>query len=277
MCSVRWMLPLIVRLKPPHFTSGEPRPPAVFLLKAKKTIHAWCHNRLQAITRAMNSNMTDGGEAGISSALLMLHAHTLTAKHKQSRAAIPNPIVVNMKPASFRRWGEFGPHIPIRPVSKAILHNAAQRTAAEQDFDFPQCDSNFIFLWKATWLLRLASRDEPRRAIHDGEARFGSFACTLSNKCANCVCAASVRSGGAGRGVRAHSGAVVHPTDHLRRPFFYWGPRRPWAASLTACIWSVIVSRFPHPPHTSANEILASGIRNQGHNWEFAACGLHAG
>lgn len=146
MCSVRWMLPLIVRLKSLHFSSGEPQPPAVFLLKAKKTIHARRHNRLQAITRVMNSNMTDGGEAGISSVLLMLHAHTLTAKHKQSRAAIPNPIVVNMKPASFRRWGEFGPHIPIRPVSKAILHNAAQRTAAEQDFDFPQCDSNFIFL-----------------------------------------------------------------------------------------------------------------------------------
>lgn len=104
------------------------------------------YNRLQAITRVMHSNMIDRGETGISFALLMLHTHTLTAKHKQSRAAIPNPIVVNMKPASFRQWGEFGPHIPIRPVSKAILHNAAQRTSAEQDFDFPQCDSNFIFL-----------------------------------------------------------------------------------------------------------------------------------
>lgn len=90
--------------------------------------------------------MIDAGETGISFALFMEHAHTLTAKHKQSRALIPNSIVVNMKPASFRQWGEFGPHIPIRPVSKAILHNAAQRTAAEQDFDFPQCDSNFIFL-----------------------------------------------------------------------------------------------------------------------------------
>lgn len=77
------------------------------------------------------------------------HSHTLPEKHKQSRAAIPNPIVVNMKPASFRRWGVFGPHIPIRPVSKAIPHNAAQRTAAEQDFDFPQCDCNFIFLKKS--------------------------------------------------------------------------------------------------------------------------------
>lgn len=77
--------------------------------------------------------------------------HTLPAKHKQSRAAIPNPIVVNMKPASFRRWGVLGPHIPIRPVSKAIPHNAAQRTAAEQDFDFPQCDCNFIFLKKKQW------------------------------------------------------------------------------------------------------------------------------
>lgn len=90
--------------------------------------------------------MIDAGETVISFALFMEHAHTLTAKHKQSRAPIPNSIVVNMKPASFRQWGEFGPHIPIRPVSKAILHNAAQRTAAEQDFDFPQCDSNFIFL-----------------------------------------------------------------------------------------------------------------------------------
>lgn len=104
------------------------------------------YNRLQAITRVMHSNTTDRGDTGISFALLMLHTHTPTAKHKQSRAAIPNPIVVNMTPASFRRWGVFGPHIPIRPVSKAILHNAAQRTAAEQDFDFPQCDSNFIFL-----------------------------------------------------------------------------------------------------------------------------------
>lgn len=104
------------------------------------------YNRLQTITRVMHSNMTDRGDAGISFALLILHTQTLTAKHKQSRAAIPNPIVVNMKPASFRRWGMFGPHIPIRPPSKAILHNAAQRTAAEQDFDFPQCDSNFIFL-----------------------------------------------------------------------------------------------------------------------------------
>lgn len=67
-------------------------------------------------------------------------SHAPSAEHKQSRAAIPNPIVVNMKPASFRRWGVFGPHIPIRPVSKAIAHNAARRTAAEQDFDFPQCD-----------------------------------------------------------------------------------------------------------------------------------------
>lgn len=75
-----------------------------------------------------------------------VRSHAPTAEHKQSRAAIPNPIVVNMKPASFRRWGVFGPHIPIRPVSKAIPHNAAQRTAAEQDFDFPQCDCNFIFL-----------------------------------------------------------------------------------------------------------------------------------
>ena len=90
--------------------------------------------------------MIDGEEAGINFALLMLQTHTLTAKHKQSRAAIQNPIVVNMKPASLWTWGEFGPHIPIRPVSKAILHNAAQRTAAEQDFDFPQCDSNFAFL-----------------------------------------------------------------------------------------------------------------------------------
>lgn len=104
------------------------------------------YNRHQAITRVIHSNMIDTGETGISFALFMEHAHTLTAKHKQSRAPIPNSIVVNMKPASFRQWGEFGPHIPIRPVSKAILHNAAQRTAAEQDFDFPQCDSNFIFL-----------------------------------------------------------------------------------------------------------------------------------
>lgn len=86
--------------------------------------------------------------------------HTLAAKHKQSRAAIPNPIVVNMKPASFRRRGVLGPHIPIRPVSKAIPHNAAQRTAAEQDFDFPQCDCNFIFFKKKKMkrLARLESR-----------------------------------------------------------------------------------------------------------------------
>lgn len=117
------------------------------------TIH---NNGLKAITRVMHSNMIGRGETGISFALLIFYTHTHTpllarththtAQHKQSRAAIPNPIVVNMKPASFRRWGEFGPHIPIRPVSKAILHNAAQRTAAEQDFDFPQCDCNFIFV-----------------------------------------------------------------------------------------------------------------------------------
>lgn len=86
-----------------------------------------------------------------------------------------------MKPASCRQWGEFGPHIPIRPVSKAILHNAAQRTAAEQDFDFPQCDSNFIFPWKATWLPRLGSRDEQWRAIHK-KMLVWSFTCNFSKQ-----------------------------------------------------------------------------------------------
>lgn len=100
------------------------------------------NNSLKASTGVMHSNMMGREESGISCAL----THTQSAKHKQSRAAIPNPIVVNMKPASFRQWGEFGPHIPIRHVSKAIQHNAARRTAAEQDFDFPQCDSNFILL-----------------------------------------------------------------------------------------------------------------------------------
>lgn len=47
---------------------------------------------------------------------------------------------------------DFGPHKPIRQVSKAILHNVAQRTAAQQDFDFPECDCNFIFPGKARWL-----------------------------------------------------------------------------------------------------------------------------
>lgn len=142
--------------------------------------------------------MIDTGETGISFALFMEHAHTLTAKHKQSRAPIPNSIVVNMKPASFRQWGEFGPHIPIRPVSKAILHNAAQRTAAEQDFDFPQCDSNFIFLWKAAWLLRLESRDEPWRAIHK-KMLVWSFAYHFGNKYANML--RPVWWGGIGRPV----------------------------------------------------------------------------
>ncbi len=141
--GVRCKLPLIVQLKSLHFSLGDRSHPPLF---KKYMVDAGGYNRLQAITRVMHSNMTDRGETGIIFALLILHTHTLTAKHKQSRAAIPNPIVVNMKPASFRRWGEFGAHIPIRPVSKAILHNAAQRTAAEQDFDYPQCDSNFIFL-----------------------------------------------------------------------------------------------------------------------------------
>lgn len=73
---------------------------------------------------------------------------------------------MNMKPASFRRWGGFGPHIPIRPVSKAILHNAAQRTAAEQDFDFPQCDSNFIFFYVKSNMV-VAAVDEQRGVIHN--------------------------------------------------------------------------------------------------------------
>lgn len=66
-------------------------------------VNAIGYNRLQAITRVMHSNMIDRGETGISFTLLMLHTQTLTAKHKQSRAPIPNPIVVNMNPASFRQ------------------------------------------------------------------------------------------------------------------------------------------------------------------------------
>lgn len=164
MWSVRCKLPLIVRLKIPPFSSADHSHPPLqrYIVDAMDYIN----NGLQAITWFMHFNMIGRGQAGISNAHLMLHTQTLTTKHKQSRAAIPNPIVVNMKPASFRQWGEFGPHIPIRPVSKAILHNAAQRTAAEQDFDFPQCDSNFIFLWKATWLPRVDSRVDLWKAIH---------------------------------------------------------------------------------------------------------------
>lgn len=170
--------------------------------------------------------MMNGGETGIRFALLMLHTHThtLTAKHKQSRAAIPNPIVVNMKPASFRQWGEFGPHIPIRPVSKAILHNAAQRTAAEQDFDFPQCDSNFIFLWKATWLLRLESRDEQWRAIHN-KMLVWSFTYNFSNKYANMLWL--VWCGGTGTLTRCvNTPASDTPSDHPTRPLLLdpWRP-----------------------------------------------------
>lgn len=154
---------------------------------------------------------------------LALHSwcyiHTLTAKHKQSRAAIPNPIVVNMKPASFRQWGEFGPHIPIRPISKAILHNAAQRTAAEQDFDFPQCDSNFIFLWKETWLLRLESWDEQWRAFH--KTLVWPFTYNSSNKYTNMLWL--VWCGGIGRLVRLceKQQPLINP-QAIQGDLFYW-------------------------------------------------------
>lgn len=177
MWSVRWKLPLIVQLKSLHF------------LEETTATHRFFKNTWLTLVATIDFKQLQESciliwwtEERLG---LALHSwcciHTLTAKHKQSRAAIPNPIVVNMKPASFRRWGEFGPHIPIRPVSKAILHNAAQRTAAEQDFDFPQCDSNFIFLWKATWLLRLESRDERWRAVHNNMLVW-SFAYNFSNK-----------------------------------------------------------------------------------------------
>lgn len=132
----------------------------------------------------MRAHMMDTRGTGISFALFVIHTQARTAKHKQCRAAIPNPIVVNMKPDRFRQWAEFGPHIPIRPVSKAIRHNAAQRTVAEQGFDFPQCDSNFIFVWKATWLQRLESRAEQRAAIYN-KTLVRSFIYNFLNKYAN--------------------------------------------------------------------------------------------
>lgn len=154
-----------------------------------------------------------------------------------------------MKPASFRQWGEFGPHIPIRPVSKAILHNAAQRTAAEQDFDFPQCDSNFIFLWKATWLLRLESRDEQWGAIHT-KTLVRPFACDCSNNC--------VEASLAWRYLEDFV-LTQQPLIYPDGGRFYWTP----VASLTAYVWSVHVSCSPPPLQTTCLSVwmLASGIK----------------
>lgn len=41
-------------------------------------------------------------------------------------------------------------------------------------------------------------------------------------------------------------------------------------ALLTACVWTIIVSCFPvpTPTRTRLSVMRASGIRNQGHNWE---------
>lgn len=137
MRHVRRRLPLIVLLKIPPVPSQDHQP----------------HHRLQKEKKKRLTPLAIIYFKQLQESCILIEilrsytrSHAPTAEHKQSRAAIPNPIVVNMKPASFRRWGVFGPHIPIRPVSKAIAHNAAQRTAAEQDFDFPQCDCNFIFL-----------------------------------------------------------------------------------------------------------------------------------
>ena len=154
MRSVRWMLPLFFQPKSLHFPLQTT---ATHHLKEEKEKNTWLtllatmdFKQLQESCILIDRQRRYWDQ--LCSSWFCIHRHwqqknkTKKYTHKQSGAALPNPIVVNMKPASFRRWGVFGPHIPIRPVSKAILHNAAQRTAAEQDFDFPQCDSNFIFL-----------------------------------------------------------------------------------------------------------------------------------
>ena len=127
MWDVRQRLPLIFLLKIPQVPSADHQPDRWLQKKKKKTPPL-------AIIYLQESCIL------IETLRSYVRSHAPTAEHKQSRAVIPNPIVVNMTPASFRRWDVFGPHIPIRPVSKAIPHNAAQRSAAEQDFDFPQCD-----------------------------------------------------------------------------------------------------------------------------------------